>query len=82
MMRTIRLLLPAVLLPLASCSSYYLVRDPASGSTYYTKDVERTGSAGSVKFKDAATGAEVIIQQSEVLKISEDEYEAAAGRKR
>jgi len=52
------------------------VRDPASGNTYYTRDVDRVGDAGSVKFKDDATGAKIIIQQSEVRKVSEDEYEA------
>jgi len=79
MMRKCSLLLPAVLLVLAGCASHYQVHDPASGNTYYTRDVDRTGDSGSVKFKDAATGANVIISQSEVRKISEDEYEAGVG---
>ena len=80
MMRKMSLFLPAVLLTLAGCSSHYMVRDPASGSTYYTRDVDRTGDSGSVKFKDDSTGAKVIIQQSEVRKVSEDEYEAGVKR--
>jgi len=80
MTQKMRLLLPAVLLTLAGCASHYMVRDPASGSTYYTRDVDRTGDSGSVKFKDEATGAKVTIQQSEVRKVSEDEYEAGVKR--
>ena len=70
-------LAPAALLLLYGCGSYYAVRDPARGTTYYTTDVDRTGDSGAVKFKDAATGSKVIIQQSEVRKISEDDFEAA-----
>jgi len=79
-MKKMNLLLPAALLILSGCASHYLVRDPASGNAYYTRDVDRIGDAGSVKFKDDATGANVTIQQSEVRKISEDEYEAGIKR--
>jgi hypothetical protein len=80
MMRKIALLLPAMLVALAGCASHYVVRDPASGNTYYTRDVERAGDSGSVRFKDDATGASVTIQQSEVQKVSEDEYDAGVRR--
>lgn len=76
MMRKMIRLVPAVLLFLAGCASHYIVHDPASGNNYYTRGVDRTGDSGSVKFKDEATGANVIIPQSEVRKVSEDEYEA------
>ena len=81
-MRKFSIFLPAVLLALSGCASHYMVRDPANGNTYYTKDVDRTGDSGSVKFKDDATGTKVIIQQSEVHRISEDEYEAGVGHGR
>jgi len=80
MIRKLRLLVPAALLSLGGCASHYLVRDPATGNTYFTKDVDRTGDSGSVNFKDSVTGARIIIQQSEVRMISEDEYEAGIGR--
>ena len=70
-------LFPVLLLILSGCTSHYMVRDPETGNRYYTTEVERTGTAGAVKFKDRATGSMVTIQQSEVRKISEDEYEAA-----
>lgn len=76
MLRKISFLIPAVLLALYGCASHYMVRDPQSGATYYTTDVDRTGDNSAVKFKDDATGSKVIIQQSEVRKVSEDEYEA------
>jgi hypothetical protein len=62
---------------LAGCSSYYHVRDPASGKNYYTGDVDRAGAAGAVKFKDAKSGATVTLQNSEVKEISKDEFTKA-----
>jgi hypothetical protein len=61
---------------LAGCfgGSYYAVRDPGSGAQYYTTDVDRTGNAGAVKFKDAKSGSEVTLQSSEVKEISKDEF--------
>jgi len=60
---------------LAGCSSYYQVRDPGSGATYYTSDVDRPGGAGTVRFKDDRTKREVTLQNSEVKEISRDEYD-------
>ena len=77
MLRKVNFLFPALLLTLYGCGSHYMVRDPESGTAYYTTDVDRAGDTGAVKFKDKATGSMVTIQQSEVRKISEDEYEAA-----
>ena len=82
MLRKINYLLPALLVALYGCGSYYVVHDPATGANYYTTDVDRTGDSGAVKFKDHATGAKVIIQQSEVRKISEDEYEAGVKQRK
>ncbi len=70
------LLLSSLALGLTGCSSHYMVHDPASGNNYFTRDVDRTGDAGAVRFRDEATGARVIIPQSEVRKVSADEYEA------
>ena len=77
----ISLLMPVLLFAsLAGCGSHYMVRDPQSGTTYYTTDVDREGDSGVVKFTDDATGSRVTIQQSEVKKISDDEYDAAIKR--
>jgi hypothetical protein len=70
-------LFPVLLLILSACTSHYMVRDPETGNRYYTTEVERTGYAGAVTFKDRATGSKVTIQQSEIHRISEDQYEAA-----
>jgi hypothetical protein len=59
---------------LSGCSSYYAVRDPASGAQYYTTDVDKTGITGAVKFKDAKSGSQVTLQSSEVKEISKDEF--------
>jgi hypothetical protein len=59
---------------LAGCS-YYMVRDPGTGMTYYTSDVDTPGSAGTVRFKDDRTNREVTLQNSEVREISRDEYQ-------
>ena len=54
--------------------SYYMVRDPASGTAYYTTDVDKAGGTGAVKFKDEKTGSTVTLQSSEVKEISKDEF--------
>ena len=61
---------------LAGCfgGSYYMVRDPASSTAYYTTDVDKAGGAGAVKFKDQKTGSTVTLQSSEVKEISKDEF--------
>jgi len=57
-------------------SSYYIVNDPFTGKTYYTKDVDRFNS-GNVSFKDEKTGKTVSIQNSEVQEVTSPEYEKA-----
>jgi hypothetical protein len=66
------LLLFAVVLA-GGCTSYYQIRDPDSGRTYYTDDM-KTLEGGAVRFTDAQTGNEVTIQDSSVEEISEDEF--------
>ena len=61
---------------LAGCSSggsYYMVREPGSGTPYYTTGFERAGNYA-VQFKDGRTGSDVVLQNSEVTKISKDDY--------
>lgn len=57
------------------CSSYYKVVDPTNGNTYYTNKVKRE-KGGAVKLKDASTGSEVTIQNSEVTEINKEEFKA------
>jgi hypothetical protein len=59
---------------LAGCGGYYAVRDPASSTQYYTTDVDKAGSTGAIKFKDAKTGSEITLQSSEVKEISKEDY--------
>jgi len=59
---------------MTGCGTYYMVRDPGSGATYYTTDLDNPGRAGTVKFKDGRTDREVTLQSSEVTPISRDEY--------
>ena len=63
---------------LAGCASYYKVTDPTSGKNYYSESVKEK-SDGSVRFKDANTGANVTLQSSEVHEISKDEFKANTG---
>ncbi len=60
---------------LAGCASYYQVRDPSTGQTYYTSDVDTPGGGGTVRFKDDRTNRNVTLQNSEVRTISRDEYQ-------
>ncbi len=65
---------------LAGCGGYWQVVDPASKTTYYTKEVKKT-PGGAVQFTDAKTGKEVTLQNSEVLEVSKDEFKAGVGPK-
>ena len=58
---------------LTACATYYQVKDPATGNIYYTEKVKRE-SGGAAVFKDARSGAEVTIQNSEVTEITKGEY--------
>jgi hypothetical protein len=58
------------------CASYYKVTEPASGKEFYTQEVSRTFGGGAVEFKDAKTGAMTTLQNSQVLEIDKDAYEA------
>jgi len=69
----------ALAVSLTGCGSYYLVRDPSTGNTYYTTDVDRAGDAGSVRFTDEKTGKVVTLPTSEVKKIDEYQYRSATG---
>lgn len=65
----------ACTLLLAGCSggSYYMVRQPGAATPYYTTGIERAGNYA-VQFKDGRTGSEVALQNSEVAKISQEDY--------
>ena len=59
---------------LAACATYHHIKDPQTGNTYYTEDLDRHGD--SVRFTDANTGARVSLPSSEVLEINEEEFMA------
>ena len=60
---------------LAGCSggSYYMVRQPGAATPYYTTGIEKAGNYA-VQFKDGRTGSDVVLQNSEVTKISQEDY--------
>ena len=74
--RLLVLVLSVVALLATGCTHYYKVRDPGGSKDYYTTDIDRT-KAGAIKVKDKKTGATVTLQSSEVIEISEDEFNAA-----
>jgi hypothetical protein len=57
----------------AGCTSYYRVHDPTTGKDYYTTDVKQE-RGGAATLKDAKTGRQVTVQNSEVEKVSEEKY--------
>lgn len=70
-----RLLLAAfALVMLAGCQQYYRVIDPQTNRIYYTRDVDRTGS-GAVTLTDDRDGDIVTLQNSEIEKITEQQYD-------
>jgi hypothetical protein len=65
----------ACTLLLAGCSggSYYMVRQPGAATPYYTTGIERAGNYA-VQFKDGRSGSDVALQNSEITKISQEDY--------
>jgi hypothetical protein len=68
------LLACAVAITVVGCTTYYRVTDPTTGRSYYTTRLDEQRS-GSVQLKDARTGYMVTVQNSEVKKISKEEYD-------
>jgi hypothetical protein len=60
--------------------TFYMVNDPYTKNVYYTEKLDKLTS-GAAAFTDAQTGKEVSIQNSEVKKITEEEFKAAVGKK-
>jgi hypothetical protein len=58
------------------CTSYYRVTDPTTNRVYYTSNLDRRGS-GAVRLRDARTGGEVALQNSQVEKISKELFESS-----
>ena len=65
----------------SGCTSYYRITDPSTGNVYYTTNVDNKGG-GAVRIKDAATGEKVTLQNSQVAKVSKEEYETNRAGKR
>jgi hypothetical protein len=61
---------------LTGCTSYYKVTDPESGKTYYSTKVTQLKD-GATKLEDERSKTEVTIQNSQVQKITKEQYEAA-----
>ena len=57
-----------------SCGRYYRVRDPHGNRVFYTRSIENKKS-GSVRFEDANTGTQITLTQSEVQKITKEEFQ-------
>jgi hypothetical protein len=58
------------------CTTYYKVHDPNTGSTYYSTEID-TEDGGAVSLKDDRTNAQVTIQNSEIMELTADQYDAA-----
>lgn len=63
----------AMVFALSACGKYYMVTDPSTEKTYYTKKI-KDQKGGAIKFEDGKNGSEITIQNSEVKQITKDEY--------
>ena len=81
MRKTILKICALGLISLAGCASYYQVTDPASGKIFYTREVKRE-NGGAIRIRDAGTGDEVTLQNSQVKQVTQEEFETnRAGKK-
>lgn len=69
----------SVLPVIGGCTTYYRISDPSTGKTYYTTGLAE--KSGSTTFVDAKTGAQVSIQNSEVNKVTKEEFETARSQR-
>ena len=60
---------------LGACTHYYKVRDPVSDKIYYTDDLDNEGG-GAILFKDYVTKQQIRLSNSEVIRITRDEFDA------
>ena len=75
-MKFIGLVLGLLLLFGCAAKGYWMVTDPSSKNVYYTKKLDSLAS-GAVQFTDGPTGKSVTLQNSEVKKMTEEEFKAA-----
>lgn len=72
-----RMVVGGLLLTLAAgCTTYYKVTDPTTGKVYYSTEVQERNS-GATSLKDAKTGEQITVQNSEVIKINKEQFETA-----
>lgn len=76
-MKPIRnMLLGIVFLSAVGCASYYQVTDPTTGKTYFTTgDKFKQADSGATSFVDARTGDQVTLQNTQVAKITQQQFE-------
>jgi hypothetical protein len=67
------LVIAGILLCILSGCTYYRITDPTTNKIYYTKGIDDRRS-GAVVITDAKTKRKVTLQDSEVEKISRDEF--------
>jgi len=68
------LMLLALVLVTAGCTTYYRVTDPSSGKVFYTHEIIR-GYNQNIRFTDAKSGSDVTLTTSEVKEITQEEYQ-------
>jgi hypothetical protein len=66
------------LLSAAGCASYYQVTDTSTGKVYYStsSQMEQT-DRGATTFVDAVTGDRVTFQNTQIAKITQEQFDAA-----
>jgi hypothetical protein len=56
-------------------TDYYKVHDPTTGKDYYTTEIKRSNN-GAATLKDGRTGHTVNLQNSEIAKVTKEQYDA------
>jgi hypothetical protein len=54
-------------------SSHYKITDPSSKNVYFAEGLDEMDN-GAIKFRDAKTGSDVILQSSEVKEVDEKTF--------
>ena len=77
MLRTaqIAIVVAAFVFAVGCGKKHYEITDPQTGQVYYTEKYKATDT-GAIRFKDEKSNKKVTVQNSEIEKLTKDQYES------
>lgn len=74
-MNRLSLIVGMMLIMACGGTNYYVIKDPATGQSYYTTDYKKLDN-GAIELTDAKTNSTVTLPTSSIQKVEKSEYDA------